>query len=108
VPKDDETLQISQKPQDDRKLRARVTICNRKGLHARASAKFVKCAEAFDVVVTVTKDERTTVGGGSIMSLLMLGAGPGTELVLETEGPEREQALRALVALVEAGFGEDQ
>ena len=108
MPKDDGTLQISQKPQDDRKLRARVTICNRKGLHARASAKFVKCAEAFDAVVTVTKDERTTVGGGSIMSLLMLAAGPGTELVLETEGPEREQALRALVALVENGFGEDQ
>ena len=107
MPKDDETLQINRQPLDDRKLRARVTICNRKGLHARASARFVRCAEAFDAVVTVTKDERTTVGGSSIMSLLMLGAGPGTELVLETEGPEREEALRALVALVEAGFGED-
>jgi phosphocarrier protein HPr len=108
VPKDNETLQISRQPLHDRKLRAHVTICNRKGLHARASARFVKCAEAFDAVVTVTKDERTTVGGSSIMSLLMLGAGPGTELVLETEGPEREEALRALVSLVQAGFGEDR
>jgi phosphocarrier protein len=107
VPKDDETLEIGPKPQDDRKLRARVTICNRKGLHARASARFVKCAEAFDAVVTVTKDERK-VGGSSIMSLLMLAAVPGTELLLEAEGPEREEALRALVSLVEAGFGEDQ
>jgi phosphocarrier protein len=93
---------------DDRKLLARVTIWNRKGLHARASAKFVKCAEAFDAVVTVTKDDRTSVGGTSIMSLISLAAGAGTELVLEAEGPEREQALRALVALVEGGFGEDQ
>jgi phosphocarrier protein len=108
VPKDDGTSQIDEQAQDDgRKLRARVTICNRKGLHARASARFVKCADAFDAVVTVTKDERLTVGGSSIMSLLMLAAGPGTELVLEAEGPEREQALRALVALVENGFGED-
>jgi phosphocarrier protein HPr len=94
-------------PKDEEKLRAHVTICNRKGLHARASAKFVKCAEAFDAAVTVTKDDRTTVGGTSIMSLMSLAAGPGTELVLEAEGAEREQALRALVALVEAGFGED-
>jgi phosphocarrier protein len=92
-------------PEHANKLKARVTICNRKGLHARASAKFVKCAEAFDAVVRVTRDERT-VGGTSIMSLMALAAGPGTELVLEAEGPERQQALRALVALIEAGFGE--
>jgi phosphocarrier protein len=109
VPKDDdEALQINRQPLDRCKLRARVTICNRKGLHARASARFVKCAEGFDAVVTVTKDDRTAVGGSSIMSLLMLAAGPGTELVLETEGPEREEALRALVSLVEGGFGEDR
>jgi phosphocarrier protein len=91
---------------DDGKLRARVTICNRKGLHARASGKFVKCAEAFDAAVRVTRDDRT-VGGTSIMSLMSLAAGPGTELVLDAEGPEAPQALRALVALVEAGFGEE-
>jgi phosphocarrier protein len=92
---------------DDRKLRARVVICNRKGLHARASAKFVKCAEAFEAVVHVTKDDRT-VGGTSIMSLISLAAGPGAELLLEAEGPERVQVLRALVALIEAGFGEER
>jgi phosphocarrier protein len=92
--------------EDDNKLRARVTIRNRKGLHARASAKFVKCAETFDATVHVMRDERV-VGGTSIMSLMMLGAGPGTELVLEAEGPERREALRALVALVESGFGEE-
>jgi phosphocarrier protein len=71
---------------DDRKPRARVTICNRKGLHARASAKFVKCAEMFNATVRVTRDDRT-VGGTSIMSLMALAAGPGTEIVLEAEGP---------------------
>jgi phosphocarrier protein len=87
------------------KLQARVTICNRKGLHARASAKFVKCAEGFDATVRVIRD-RHTVGGTSIMSLMSLAAGPGTELLLEAEGPEAPQAIEALVALVESGFGE--
>ncbi|HXE85451.1 MAG TPA: HPr family phosphocarrier protein [Hyphomicrobiaceae bacterium] len=90
---------------DDGKLRARVTICNRKGLHARASARFVKCAEGFDAIVRVIRD-RHTVGGTSIMSLMSLAAGPGTELLLEAEGPEAPQAIEALVALVESGFGE--
>ena len=93
-------------PEDDNKLRARVTIRNRKGLHARASAKFVKCAEGFDATVRVLKDKHT-VGGTSIMSLMALAAGPGTVLVLEAEGPEGPQAIEALVALVESGFGED-
>jgi phosphocarrier protein len=89
------------------KLRARVIIPNKKGLHARASAKFVKCAEQFDANVRVTRD-RQTVGGTSIMSLMMLGAGPGTQLVIEAEGTEAPQAIEALVALVEGGFGEAQ
>ena len=101
-------LEDDPKLEHRRKLRAYVAICNRKGLHARASAKFVKCAEAFDATVTVTKDGRIMAGGTSIMSLMSLAAGPGTQLVLEAEGTERAQALRALVALVEAGFGEDQ
>jgi phosphocarrier protein len=92
---------------NDHRLRARVTIRNRKGLHARASAKFVKCAEAFDAVINVKKDEHA-VGGTSIMGLMSLAASPGTELLLEAEGPEREQALRALVGLIEAGFGEER
>lgn len=91
---------------DGNKLRARVTICNRKGLHARASAKFVKCAEAFEATVLVRRDDRT-VGGTSIMSLMSLAAGPGTELVLEADGAEARQALEALAALVESGFGEE-
>jgi len=91
---------------NDRRPCARVTIRNRKGLHARASAKFVKCAEAFDANVRVTRDDRT-VGGASIMSLMALAAGPGTELYLEADGPEAPEAIEALVALVESGFGEE-
>lgn len=85
---------------------ARVVIRNRKGLHARASAKFVKCAETFDADITVTRDGQS-VGGTSIMGLMMLAAGPGVELLLTAEGPEAPEALEALVALIEAGFGED-
>ena len=83
-----------------------VVIRNRKGLHARASAKFVKCAESFDAVIRVTRDEQT-VGGTSIMGLMMLAAGPGTELLLEAEGPEGPEAMEALAALVASGFGEE-
>ncbi|MBX9589695.1 MAG: HPr family phosphocarrier protein [Hyphomonadaceae bacterium] len=90
----------------ERKPCARVTIRNRKGLHARASAKFVKCAEGFNATVRVTREDRTA-GGTSIMSLMALAAGPGTEILLEAEGPEGPEAIEALVALVEAGFGEE-
>ena len=85
---------------------AKVTIRNRKGLHARASAKFVKCAERFDAEVTVLKDGQS-VGGTSIMGLMMLAAGPGTEIKMSATGPEASQALEALVALVADGFGEE-
>ena len=85
---------------------AEVTIVNKRGLHARASASFVKTAEQFDAEVSVKKDDQT-VSGGSIMGLLMLGASPGTTILIETEGPEAEEALEALTALVEAGFHED-
>ncbi len=85
---------------------ARVTIVNRKGLHARASAKFVKCAETYDANVTVAR-EGQTVGGTSIMGLMMLAAGPGSQLHITAEGPEGPEALEALVALVETGFGEE-
>ena len=89
-----------------RRPEAKVTIRNRKGLHARASAKFVKCAETFDANVTVTRDGHS-VGGTSILGLMMLAAGPGVELHLMAEGPEGPEALEALVALVEDGFGEE-
>jgi phosphocarrier protein len=83
-----------------------VTIVNRKGLHARASAKFVKCAETFNASITVLRDGQA-VGGTSIMGLMMLAAGPGTRLHIRAEGPEGPEALEALVALVENGFGEE-
>jgi phosphocarrier protein len=91
---------------DSRRPEAVVTIRNRKGLHARASAKFVKCAESFDAMVSVTRDGQT-VGGTSIMGLMMLAAGPGAELHLMAEGPEAPEAIEALVALVLEGFGEE-
>jgi phosphocarrier protein HPr len=85
---------------------ADVTICNRKGLHARASAKFVKCAETFDATIRVMRDGQS-VGGTSIMGLMMLAAGPGSVITLEAEGPEGPEAIEALVALVQSGFGEE-
>jgi phosphocarrier protein len=83
-----------------------VLIRNKKGLHARASAKFVKCAETFDAVIRVTRDGQT-VGGSSIMGLMMLAAGQGTTIQIEADGPEAAGALAALEALVEDGFGEE-
>ena len=87
-------------------VRAEVVVCNQKGLHARASAKFVRCAGSFDAEVTVTRDDQT-VGGESIMGLMMLAAGPGTTIVIEATGKEAEAALAALRELVECGFGEE-
>ena len=86
---------------------AEVTICNRKGLHARASAKFVRLAETFNANVNVTRDGQT-VGGTSIMGLMMLGASIGTTIHMDAEGPDAAAALAALVALVNDGFGEDK
>ena len=83
-----------------------VIIRNIKGLHARASAKFVKCAESFDATITVTR-EGQSVGGTSIMGLMMLAAGPGSSLHITAEGLQGPDALAAIVALVEAGFGEE-
>lgn len=83
-----------------------MTLRNVKGLHARASAKFVKCAETYDAIIKVTRDGQT-VGGTSIMGLMMLAAGPGSTLHIIAEGPQGPEALEALVALVEDGFGEE-
>jgi phosphocarrier protein len=91
---------------DSRRPEAIVTIRNRKGLHARASAKFVKVAEGYDATVTVTRDGQA-VGGTSIMGLMMLAAGPGSVLHLSAQGPQGPEALQALIALVESGFDED-
>jgi phosphocarrier protein len=86
---------------------AEVTIVNKRGLHARASAAFVKLAEQFDADIQVTKDGQT-VSGSSIMGLLMLGASPGSTILIVTEGPDAEEALEAITALVEARFNEGE
>lgn len=85
---------------------AEVLICNRKGLHARASAKFVKCAERFDAEVSVVRDGQS-VGGTSIMGLMMLAARKGDTVVVQAQGPESRQALDALIELIGSRFGED-
>ena len=82
------------------------TIANRRGLHARAAAKFVKLAGQFDAAVIVT-NRGTSVSGVSIMGLMMLAAAVGTRIEISASGPQRDEALVALAALVEAGFHED-
>ncbi|MBN9318602.1 MAG: serine kinase [Caulobacterales bacterium 68-7] len=84
-----------------------VDICNERGLHARASAKFVKLASGFDAEVTVSKDG-SRVDARSIMGLMMLAAGPGCQVEISAEGPEAETAVEALAALVSARFDEDR
>jgi phosphocarrier protein len=83
-----------------------VEVVNKRGLHARASAKFVKLASDFEAEVTVTRDGQT-VDARSIMGLMMLGAGPGSMLELKAEGPQADAALDALCALVQSRFDED-
>jgi phosphocarrier protein HPr len=83
-----------------------VTIRNKRGLHARASAKFVQLAESFDTEITVTKGEQS-VGGTSIMGLMMLAAAPGCDITVNATGPDAENALDAICTLVEDGFGEE-
>jgi len=80
-------------------------IINEKGLHARASAKFVEVCEQFDATATVSKDGETA-GGDSIMGLLMLAASKGTQIEVETIGPDAEALAAALLALVNDYFGE--
>lgn len=82
-----------------------LTICNRRGLHARAAAKFVALAERFGASVEVVKDGQS-VSARSIMGLMMLGAGQGSTIELRVEGWDAKEAMDALVALVEAGFNE--
>lgn len=82
-------------------------IVNKKGLHARATAKFVQCAEKFSSDITVTRCGET-VGGTSIMGILTLGAGIGSTITLTAKGDDAEAALDALCALVADRFGEDE
>ena len=82
-------------------------IVNKRGLHARASAKFVKCASTFEAEVRVSKDGHT-VDARSIMGLMMLAAGPGCCIEIEAEGAEADQALDALVELITNRFDEEE
>ena len=87
-------------------LTRELPILNERGLHARASAKFVKCAEGFDATVMVNKDGQS-VPGTSIMGLMMLAASKGTSITVEVSGPQAEAAMAALQSLVTAKFDED-
>ena len=81
-------------------------IVNKRGLHARASAKFVQMVERFNAEVWVTKGGET-VGGNSIMGLMMLSAGPGTSIMVSAIGPEAQAALDAITELVASKFNEE-
>jgi phosphocarrier protein HPr len=91
----------------EQELSRTLLIVNKKGLHARATAKFVQCCERFDARVTVAKDGET-VGGGSIMGILTLGAARGSTIQVTAAGPEAEAVLAALDSLVASRFGEDE
>ena len=84
-----------------------VKICNQKGLHARAAARFVKTAHDFDAEIWVRKNG-TIVNGRSIMGLMMLAAGPGTSITVEAVGPEASQVVEALAGLVAGRFTEGE
>ncbi len=84
-----------------------LAIVNKRGLHARASAKFVQTVEKFESAITVTRNAET-VGGNSIMGLMMLAAGIGTSVTVSATGPDAEAAVAALAHLVEGKFGEEQ
>jgi phosphocarrier protein len=88
-------------------MQREITIGNKLGLHARASAKLTKLAGAFPCEVWISKGERR-VNGKSIMGVMMLAAGMGSTIVLETDGPREQEALDALLALVADKFGEGE
>jgi phosphocarrier protein HPr len=92
-------------PEPDKVLRCSLTIVNSRGLHARASAKFVKCADSFNASITVSRDGQSAPGT-SIMGLMMLAAGEGSTILVEATGPEAESAMAAISDLVASGFGE--
>ena len=82
-------------------------IVNEKGLHARASAKFVQLVEKYDATVQVSRND-DSAGGDSIMGLMMLAAGIGTSITVSATGPEAKQCIDALAALVAGKFGEEE
>ena len=95
-----------EQPFRDGAIVRQLVIRNRKGLHARASAKFVQTVEKFDADVRVMRCGET-VGGTSIMGLMMLAASPGTSITVEATGNEAAEVMDALTALINSRFGED-
>ena len=85
---------------------ATIAIVNKRGLHARASAKFVQTVERYEATVTVSKDGMS-VGGTSIMGLMMLAAGIGTSITVSAKGREAQAAIDAISELVAGKFGEE-
>lgn len=96
----------SDAPSSSAAVSREIPVINKRGLHARASAKFVQMVERFDADITVTRNGET-VGGTSIMGLMMLSAGPGTSIMVSATGPEADAALAALTELVGNKFGEE-
>jgi phosphocarrier protein HPr len=94
-------------PTPDGAITRELPIINRKGLHARATAKFVHCVEQFDAQVTVSRCGET-VGGQSIMGILTLGAGIGSTILIAATGAQAQAAVDAIAALVASRFGEDE
>jgi phosphocarrier protein len=91
---------------EDGTVEQEVTILNKRGLHARAAARFVKLAGQFDANISVTHKD-TTVSGRSIMGLMMLAASPGSQIRLSAYGAQAEAAIEAIAALIAAKFEED-
>ena len=91
----------------DGEISQELEIVNRKGLHARATAKFVQCVEQFKAKIRVTRCG-DTVGGDSIMGILTLGAGIGSTITVSASGPQASESIAALAALVANRFGEDE
>jgi phosphocarrier protein len=104
VPEDDQGA--SPAPSHDGTLVREIPITNKRGLHARASAKFVQMVERFDAEITVTRGSES-VGGNSIMGLMMLAAGIGSSIIVSSKGPQAQEALDAITALVTSRFGEE-
>ncbi len=97
---------LSANSHDAAGFRRRLVICNQRGLHARAAAKFVKLAGQFDAEIHVSRAGQT-VSGLSIMGLMMLAAGPGMDIEVEARGPAGQAALVAIAELIEGKFGEE-
>ena len=105
-PAEDQSGDASHSADGDQPVVRVLEICNKKGLHARASAKFVQMVDQFDAEVTVTRGNET-VGGTSIMGLMMLAAGTGTKITIQATGNEATAVVDALANLVSSGFGEE-